>query len=223
MTSRSAMSRKVQRFRPRGGSPFAPSMMWAAAWSSNLYAPCGRGRGCKAAATPSSTNRWRTRATVRRPTPKVSAICWSVRRNPSTSWSAYRRTRAWFSLRAAAFPDTSIFRNHARSSSARVTLYVLWPGMADLLQGHSTFLNHQKDSYSRHTSQSKSDRALVRTLIGSRALAAYGDVDGPSAANNRPWSRKYTAKLLRRSDASANAHGCAGTRSGRLGGAGSVG
>jgi transposase-like protein len=28
------------------------------------------------------------------------------------------------------------------------------------------------------------------TLIGSRALAAYGDVDGPSAANNRPWSRK---------------------------------
>jgi hypothetical protein len=28
------------------------------------------------------------------------------------------------------------------------------------------------------------------TLIGSRALGAYGDVDGPSAANNRPWSRK---------------------------------
>jgi RNA-directed DNA polymerase len=28
------------------------------------------------------------------------------------------------------------------------------------------------------------------TLIGSRALAAYGDVDGPSAANNHPWSKK---------------------------------
>ena len=28
------------------------------------------------------------------------------------------------------------------------------------------------------------------TLIGSRALAVYGDVDGPSAANNRLWSRK---------------------------------
>ena len=62
-----------------------------------------------------------------------------------------------------------------------------------------------------------------RTLIGSTALAAYGDVDGPSAANNHPGSRKYTARLLRRSDASANAHGCAGTRSARLGGAGSVG
>ena len=29
-----------------------------------------------------------------------------------------------------------------------------------------------------------------RSLIGSRALAAYGDVDGPSAANNHPWSKK---------------------------------
>ena len=64
---------------------------------------------------------------------------------------------------------------------------------------------------------------LRGSLIGSRALAAYGDVDGPSAANNRPWSRKCTARLLRRSDASASAHGCAGTRSVRLGGAGSVG
>src|SRR6266568_6016690 len=54
------------------------------------------------------------------------------------------------------------------------------------------------------------------TLIGSRALAAYDDVDGPSAANNRPWSRKYTARLLRRSDASASAHGYVGTRSVRL-------
>ncbi len=61
------------------------------------------------------------------------------------------------------------------------------------------------------------------SLIGSRALAAYDDVDGPSAANNRPWSRKYTARLLRRSDASASAHGYVGTRSVRLEGAGSVG
>ena len=65
--------------------------------------------------------------------------------------------------------------------------------------------------------------ALCRPLIGSRVLAAYDDVDGPSAANNRPWSRKCTARLLRRSDASASAHGYVGTRSVRLGGAGSVG
>jgi hypothetical protein len=32
--------------------------------------------------------------------------------------------------------------------------------------------------------------AYSTALIGSRVLAAYDDVDGPSAANNRPWSRK---------------------------------
>src|SRR5215471_13323408 len=61
------------------------------------------------------------------------------------------------------------------------------------------------------------------SLIGSRALAAYGDVDGSSAANTRPWSRKGTPRLLRRSDASASARDCGGTRSVRRGGAGSVG
>ena len=61
------------------------------------------------------------------------------------------------------------------------------------------------------------------TLIGSRALMAYDDVDGPSAANNRLWSRRGTARLLRRSDASASAHGCAGTHSVRRAGVGSVG
>jgi glycerophosphoryl diester phosphodiesterase len=60
-------------------------------------------------------------------------------------------------------------------------------------------------------------------LIGSRALAAYDDVDGPSAAHNRPESRKEIARVLRRSDASARAHGGVGTRSVRRGGAGSVG
>jgi hypothetical protein len=33
-------------------------------------------------------------------------------------------------------------------------------------------------------------------LIGSRALAAYDDVDGSSTANNRPWSRQCTARLF---------------------------
>ena len=61
------------------------------------------------------------------------------------------------------------------------------------------------------------------TLIGSRALAAYGDVDGSSAANNHPWSRKCIVRLFRRSDTSASAYGCAGTHSAQLAGAGSVG
>jgi hypothetical protein len=66
-------------------------------------------------------------------------------------------------------------------------------------------------------------QAFIWTLIGSRALAAYGDVDGSSTANNRPWSRKGTARLLRRPDASASAHGCGGTRSAQLEGVGNVG
>ena len=65
--------------------------------------------------------------------------------------------------------------------------------------------------------------AYSSSLIGSRALAAYGDVDGSSAANNRPWSRKCIARLLRRSDARASVHSCAGTRSVRRGGGESVG
>jgi predicted RecB family nuclease len=35
-----------------------------------------------------------------------------------------------------------------------------------------------------------------RTLIGSRALVAYDDVNGSSTANNRPWSRQCTARLF---------------------------
>src|SRR5215470_11630266 len=64
---------------------------------------------------------------------------------------------------------------------------------------------------------------VIATLIGSRALAAYGDVDGSSAANNRPESRRCTAWLLRRTGASASVHGCGGTRRVRREGAGSVG
>src|SRR6516165_4665927 len=38
--------------------------------------------------------------------------------------------------------------------------------------------------------------SILLTLIGSRALAAYDDVDGSSIANNRPWSRQCTARLF---------------------------
>ena len=65
--------------------------------------------------------------------------------------------------------------------------------------------------------------AITLSLIGSRALAVYGDVGGSAAANNHPGSRRCTARLLRRSDASASARGCARTRSVQRAGAGSVG
>src|SRR5215475_8669707 len=63
----------------------------------------------------------------------------------------------------------------------------------------------------------------IVALIGSRALAASGAVDGSSAAKNHPWSRKWIARLLQRSDTSASAYGGAGTHSAQLAGAGSVG
>src|SRR6516225_12160970 len=64
---------------------------------------------------------------------------------------------------------------------------------------------------------------LLTTLIGSRALVAYGDVDESSAANNHPWWRKCTARRFRKSDTSSSAYGWAGTHSVQLAGAGSVG
>ena len=64
---------------------------------------------------------------------------------------------------------------------------------------------------------------IASSLIGSRVLVASGDVDGSSAANNRPSLRTCTARLFQRSDTSSSAHGCARTRNVRLGGAGSVG
>jgi len=43
---------------------------------------------------------------------------------------------------------------------------------------------------SRCISNGKDADTVYLTLIGSRALVAYDDVDGPSAANTRLWSRK---------------------------------
>ena len=89
-----------------------------------------------------------------------------------------------------------------------------------------TFYIYQFDQYSAWLGDAPADlldAINFKTLIGSRAFAASGDVDGPSAANNRPWSRRCIARLLRRSDASTSAHGCGGTRSVRRAGAGSVG
>src|SRR5262252_4998989 len=160
-TTRSASSRKVQCLWPGGALLVASSISGAAVWASHLYAPRGRGRGCKAAAYPASTKRWRTRATVRNPTPKTSAISWSVRRSPAALASVYSRIRAGWRFRAAAFPEVSMFRTCSRSSSVRVTLYFRSPGMAVPLLLKTRFLDHQKDVPYGHTSQSKFDETLV--------------------------------------------------------------
>src|SRR5712691_8924351 len=100
-----------------------------------------------------------------------------------------------------------------------------WRDMSRIQQVHDQAVGQSETLSFVWLKQSNNSTLLqyIPSLIGSRALAAYGDVDGPSAANNHPWSRKCTARLLRRSDTSSSAHGCAGTRSVRLGGAGNVG
>ena len=59
-----------------------------------------------------------------------------------------------------------------------------------------TFYIYQFDQYSAWLGDAPADlldAINFKTLIGSRAFAASGDVDGPSAANNRPGSRRCTA------------------------------
>ena len=124
-TRRSASSRNVHCLRPWGGAEQAKAIRRASARPSSLR--CRRGRSCglrlKAASTPSSTNRWRTRSTVVTPTSSASTMRWSIQAGPPAEASALNRIRAWVSLRAAALPDAIKAWSSWRSSSVSVTLY----------------------------------------------------------------------------------------------------
>lgn len=125
-----AKSRSVHRLRPLGGSLFASVTRSPFKFSLSLYGIRGRGLGSRAASKPSSTNRCRTRSTVRVPMFNASTICSSVRRRPCALASAISRMRAWFNLRAAVFPTDTNFPNSTRSSSVSVTRYFF--SIADL-------------------------------------------------------------------------------------------
>jgi hypothetical protein len=77
----------------------------------------------RAASRLSSTNRWRTRATVSVLTSTASAIRSSVQAGPPGAASALSRMRAWASFWAAALPAAIRSRSCRRSSAVRVTLY----------------------------------------------------------------------------------------------------
>src|SRR5262249_19349147 len=120
-TSLLARRRRVQRASPVGGLLQAKAIRWASAAPSIL---CSRGlsgrRGSRAASSPSSTNRLRTRSAVGRLTSTASPMAWS-----GSPWSAFNNTRAWISRRAAPLPDEISARKLARSASLRVTMYFL--------------------------------------------------------------------------------------------------
>jgi len=125
-----AKSRSVHRLRPSGGSLFASATTSCFKFSLSLCGIRGRGLGSRAASKPSSTNRCRTRSTVRVPTFNASTICSSVRPRPCALASAISKMRAWFNLRAAVFPTETNLPNSARSSSVSVTRYFF--SIADL-------------------------------------------------------------------------------------------
>src|SRR4030042_1278995 len=124
-TSWLARSRRVQRLGPFGGSLLANATISALTCPLSLRARRERGFGSRAASNPSSTNRCRTRSTVRTPPRNASTISRSVRLRPCGLASAKSRIRAWLSLRAADFPTETNFCNWVRSSPVRVTIYLL--------------------------------------------------------------------------------------------------
>jgi hypothetical protein len=77
----------------------------------------------RAASRLSSTNRWRTRATVSVLTSTASAMRSSVQAGPPGAASALSRMRAWASFWAAAVPAAISSLRDRRSSAVRVTLY----------------------------------------------------------------------------------------------------
>src|SRR5215213_2899298 len=124
-TSRSAKSFKVQRSRPSGGGLHAKATRRASCAPSSLRycRPVGRWR-CRAASRPSSTNAWRTRWTVDRPTSTASAILASGQPGPLSAWSALSRMRAWAWVVAAALPARNSACRRAYSAADNLTTYL---------------------------------------------------------------------------------------------------
>src|SRR3990170_3825478 len=118
--SRSARSCIVHRVRPSGGSLQARATRKASCLPVSSRAFPGLGRSLSARSNPSSTNRFRVRSTVDRPSWSASAISSSVR-----SRSASSRIRARFTRRTRALPPRISWRSESRSASARSTTYFL--------------------------------------------------------------------------------------------------
>ena len=125
-TIRSAQSRNVHRFFPAGGGEHARAIRYASCAPSRVRVSIRVvGLGSRAAWSPASTNRGRTRTTVRAQAFSVEATSWSVRAGALATSSAWRRIRACARLRASALPVPIIASNSMRSSDVRVTRY-LW-------------------------------------------------------------------------------------------------
>src|SRR3982750_634579 len=129
-TNRSASRRNVHLARPSGAGPQASATRCASAWPSNLrsyWRMVGFGR--KAASSPSSTKRWRTRATVVACTSRASLMASSLQAGASGPVSAFSKMRACSSARAAALPLRIIWESCACSSVVNRTIYFFMAGL----------------------------------------------------------------------------------------------
>src|SRR5262249_34256578 len=135
-TSWSASNCKVQVARSWGGAEQARAIRRASAAPSSTGVRLGRSWGlwARADSSPDSTNRWRTRSTVRCPHPRASAIRASSQAGPPQAWSALRSMRARVRVRADRLPEEGRPLRRPRSSPDRVTRY-FFCGMAGLLPG----------------------------------------------------------------------------------------
>jgi hypothetical protein len=125
VTKRSASSRKVQRSRPAGGALQASAIKCASFAPSSFAGRRGVGRfGYNAASSPSSTRARRTRAMVDPPTPKAARICASDQAGPPGPVSAWSKTQARRTVRAATRPCCVRASSRVRSSSVNVTWYL---------------------------------------------------------------------------------------------------
>src|SRR5579885_2985624 len=124
-TSLSAKSFKVQRACPLGGAEQAVAISRASAAPSSLRSRLGRSWGLRprAASGPRSTNRWRTRSTVRVPQSRASAMRASSQAGPPSAWSALSRMRARVMTRAERLPADTRAVRWSRSAAVRVTRY----------------------------------------------------------------------------------------------------
>lgn len=143
-TRRSPNRRNVHRSRPAGGLLQATATSVASAFPSSTRWREGRAWGLRrrAASSPSSTNRWRTRATVTGETSTAAATARSVTRLLDMPWSAFKSTRACVNLYAAVFPLRTNACSWARSSSCNRTTYLFRmapPAVSRLSPHHSAY------------------------------------------------------------------------------------
>jgi hypothetical protein len=133
----SASRRKVHGARPAGGGLQAKAIRCASVLPSSLHTYWRvEDLSRKAASRPSSTKRWRTRATVASCTSSASRIAWSLQAGAAGPLSAFRRMRADSRVRAAALPRRSICKRWACSSGVNRTIYFFTAGYRQIERPH---------------------------------------------------------------------------------------